>query len=302
MRQPDILFQPNSLQTKLITTTQHALQSGALQSIPTDYEFVEDRGIHFLVRISSNLIRKDKAKQKQTERIQATVKPINPFLPYEEDLFVTNISPTHLCLLNKYNVIENHLLIVTRVFEEQDCWLNLEDFVALWACLKEIDGLGFYNGGKLAGSSQPHKHLQLVPFPLSPDGRNMPIEPVIATANFQLDLNQITQFSFVHALAKLNFPNNLSLLELAQETLKIYYQFLERIGLPFIGEKQTGAYNLLITRQWMLMIARSQESYESIAVNSLGFVGALFVRNQSLMALLKQYRPLTILKQVAKPL
>ncbi|NIO40609.1 MAG: phosphorylase, partial [Burkholderiales bacterium] len=39
---------------------------------------------------------------------------MNPFLPYGKDLFVSDISETHLALLNKFNVIDYHLLIVTR--------------------------------------------------------------------------------------------------------------------------------------------------------------------------------------------
>ena len=40
------------------------------------------------------------------------------------------------------------------------------DFDALARGLAAIDGLAFYNGGTVAGASQPHKHLQLVPVPL----------------------------------------------------------------------------------------------------------------------------------------
>ena len=54
---------------------------------------------------------------------------------------------------------------MTRAFEEQTDLLNLEDFAALWFCLQEIDGLAFFNGGKIAGASQRHKHLQLIPLP-----------------------------------------------------------------------------------------------------------------------------------------
>ena len=84
----------------------------------------------------------------------------DPFLPYEPEMFVADISPTHVCLLNKFNVIDHHLLVVTRAFEEQDAAINAADFAALWACMAEVDGLAFYNAGKLAGASQRHKHLQ----------------------------------------------------------------------------------------------------------------------------------------------
>jgi ATP adenylyltransferase len=51
----------------------------------------------------------------------------------------------------------------------------------------------------------------------------------------------------------------------------------------------------------MLLVPRSQPSFNSIAINSLGFAGALLVRNQEQMAILKQCSPLTVLQNVAIP-
>ena len=184
----EILLKPGTLLTRIKEQTQHGLECGALQSIPTDYEFVEQNGIHFLVRILSNLNRKDEAKEKQ-DKAAKTGKDFNPFLPYEKDLFVADISQTHLCLLNKFNVVDNHLLIVTREFEEQENLLNYQDFQAMWACLAQIDGLAFYNGGKVAGASQRHKHLQLVPTPLAPTQlESITIAPIFASAVFEGDV------------------------------------------------------------------------------------------------------------------
>ncbi|MEO0948044.1 MAG: DUF4922 domain-containing protein, partial [Cyanobacteria bacterium J06641_5] len=160
-------FEPGTLERLAIARAQSALACGALQPIATEYELVAQAGCEFVVRIATNLIRKDKAKQKQ--------RPVNPFLPYDERLFVANISATHVCLLNKFNVVERHILLVTRAYEEQTDPLTAEDFAALWRSLQEMDGLAFYNGGAAAGSSQPHKHLQVVPLPLAPQGATVPL-------------------------------------------------------------------------------------------------------------------------------
>lgn len=53
---------------------------------------------------------------------------------------------------------------------------------------------------------------------------------------------------------------------------------------------------MILVRKWMMLVPRSQESFQTIAVNSLGFAGALLVHNQQQMAFLKENRPLTILK------
>ncbi|MEL0588903.1 MULTISPECIES: ATP adenylyltransferase family protein [Planktothrix] len=288
-----------TLWQRIITQTELALNCDALQSIPTEYDFIEAGSIQFLVRILSNLARKQKAKKKQQKKLAKSGKEFNPFLPYEQDLFVGNLSETHLCLLNKFNVVDYHLLIITRQFEEQETWLTQADFEAMWLSLAEIDGLVFYNGGKLAGASQRHKHLQLVPFPLVPDGINLPIEPAIASVQFNNSIGIIPEFPFVHAIATFNpdWINHLS--EAAIFTLELYFELLAKVGLsvrdnPF----QSGAYNLLATRNWMMIVPRSQEKFEGISINSLGFAGGLLVKNSEQLHALKSYNPLTVLKQV----
>lgn len=294
-----MVLEPGRLWIRVIEQTEYALRTGALQSIPTDYEFVEHNGISFLVRTLSNLVRKDEAKQ---DKNTAAGKDFNPFLPYEEDLFVADISDTHLCLLNKFNVVNYHLLTITRAFEDQENWLTWRDFQAMWVTLAEINGLAFYNGGKIAGASQKHKHLQLVPLPLAPQGVKIPIESAIASAQFTGSIGTTPVFPFVHAIARLD-PNWVASPDTAAcVTLEFYQNLLHAVGIDtngFKSNKQLGAYNLLATRQWMLIVPRSQESFESISVNSLGFAGSLFVRNDEQMQILKDYGPMTVLQQVS---
>ncbi|MFB2836788.1 ATP adenylyltransferase family protein [Floridanema evergladense] len=284
---------------RLVEQTEYALKCGALQSIPTHYEFVEQGGVRFLVRILANLVRKDAAKSSGK-----TDKNFNPFLPYEKDLFVMDISETHVCLLNKFNVVEHHLLIVTRAFAEQEIWLDLADFQAMWLALAEIDGLAFYNSGSLAGASQRHKHLQLVPLPLTDDGEEIPIAPLLKTAKFEDGIGKSPDLPFVHAIAKFD-RSWIDSPDLAAEmTLKCYLNLQKAVGLlddvENIGDRPNGAYNLLATRKWMMVVPRSQEVFQGISVNSLGFAGALLVRNQEQKQLLLETGPLNILTAVAR--
>ncbi|MEA5601196.1 phosphorylase [Nostoc sp. UHCC 0252] len=296
MSQGKILLKPGTLWTSVKERTEHALQCGALLSIPTEFEFVEQDGVRFLVRILSNLNRKKAAKDKQEKQSVISGQEFNPFLPYEEDLFVADISDTHVCIFNKYNVVDHHLLIITRAFEEQESLLTLEDFAAMWSCLADFDGLAFYNSGKTAGASQRHKHLQLVPLPLAASGPQIPIEPLLIAAQFQDSNATFTKLPFVHAIAPLNPDWMRSPLTAAQATREVYHTLLAAVGLD---ARQLGAYNLLATREWMLIVPRSQEHFQSISVNSLGFAGALLVRNAAEMEILKAQGPMTILKNVA---
>lgn len=284
---------PGSLKPQLMHRTQKAKNCGALHSIATDYEQWTDGELEFMVRIVSNLERKAKALK--------TPKPknFNPFLPYEEELFVTDLSDQHLVLLNKFNVVDHHLLMVTRDFVSQDTWLDAADCLALAIVLSEMEGLAFYNGGWAAGASQPHKHLQMVPLPFFPDRSDLPISPLITGAALQ-DIGQSPALPFVHGIAPLSLDWTDAPQMLAPLLLDTYYQLLGAIGLPWQPNtaEATGAYNLLVTRDWMLMVLRSQPSFENVAVNSLGFAGSLLVRNLQELEHLKQVGPMTVLQNV----
>ena len=298
--QPHSLLRPGSLWSKTIERTKTARECGALKSIETEYHLIQQHDIPFVVRTLSNIVRKEQAQKKQQQQEKQTGTKINPFLPYEPDLFVGDISATHLCLLNKFNVVDNHLLIVTRAFESQTDLLNLADFAALWFCLQEIDGLAFFNGGKIAGASQPHKHLQLIPLPLLPEVMHLPIDKAIANTNFHNSLGTIDHFAFKHSIASLNLSPQHSIEAAAQIMLQSYQVLLKQVGfeIDFESQKQPTAYNLLATRNWMLLVRRSQESFQNISVNSLGFAGSLFVRDRAALELLKELTPLKLLTEV----
>ena len=56
----------------------------------------------------------------------------DPFDTPDEALLVDNLSASHMLLLNKFNVVAHHVLIVTRNFEQQTDPLNLHDLEATW--------------------------------------------------------------------------------------------------------------------------------------------------------------------------
>jgi len=295
------ILEPGTLWSKTIETTKNARQSGALKSIETEYHLIHQQDISFIVRTLSNIVRKEQAGKKQRQQENKTGKKIDPFLPYEEELFVGNLSDSHLCLLNKFNVVDNHLLIVTRAFEPQTDLLNLSDFQALSCCLQEIDGLAFFNGRKTAGASQSHKHLQLIPLPLRADVVHYPLESAIAKITFTNNFGKLDCFPFRHAIARLDLDAHNSSKAIAQTMLQKYYALLNNVGLEVDDETQTspGSYNFLATKEWMIIVPRSQESFENISINSLGFAGSLFVRDRHALERLQKLTPLKLLTEVA---
>ena len=303
-RQPEA-FAPGSLAGAVAAATARALASGALQPIPTGSAFLDDCGVRFAVRVLAHLARKDEERWRR-EREAAAGKPANPFLPPERDLLVADVSATHVALLNKYNVIDRHLLVVTRHFADQRSLLTPRDIEALWRCLAEYPGLGFYNGGEEAGASQPHKHLQLVPLPLAPAGPPVPIEPLIARARRAADgAGTLPGFDFRHAFARLDGGGGGAGDE-ARAAWETYCTLLRGVGLraPAGGEDaepQSGPYCLLATRDWMLLVPRSRERFGTVSINALGYAGSLFVRDEAELRALREAGPLAALRETAVP-
>jgi sulfate adenylyltransferase (ADP) / ATP adenylyltransferase len=296
MHHPSPLLKPGTLWPTLLERTAHARERGAILSIPTQQEEIEQSGVAFQVRVISALATKPVATAAQPNA--------NPFLPYDSDLFVAGVSPTHVALLNKFNVVDHHLVIVTRSFEPQEALLTREDCAALLICLDEIDGLGFYNAGPAAGASQRHKHLQLIPLSAF-QSFQLPIDALLRSARMAGTTGTVPGLPFLHAYAPMNPAWLDQINDSASSLLHCYHSLLCAVGLSVeatVGSPAPAApYNLLVTREWLLLIPRSQEFFEGISINALGFAGALLVKDSTQLAMLRKQGPMNALQRVALP-
>ncbi|HSU77226.1 MAG TPA: phosphorylase [Burkholderiales bacterium] len=229
--------------------TARALASGALQPIAAQTELIDG----FVVRAASTMAAKAAAPPRA-----------DPLGDYEPDLFLGDVGSAHYALLNKFPVVPNHLLLVTRRFAPQEELLDAADFAALAAVMAELDWLAFYNAGRDAGASQARKHLQLAP-------AGVPLEPLITRG----------ALPFRHAVASL--PR--------LDAMHDVYRAL-------IAPWARAPYNLLATRRWMLVVPRRQARYESLSVNALGFAGSLLVRNSAELESVRRAGPMNVLRAV----
>jgi ATP adenylyltransferase len=286
------------LQQRLEQTVDSALAEGALHRIESRSQIITDGGIPFVVRIAVNLQRK--AEEKAHRVSEQT--PCDPFAPPEPPLTVGTIGDGHIAVLNKYNVVENHLLLVTRHYESQEALLTPADFEALCWCLREIDGLGFYNGGTVAGASQHHKHLQLIPRSFSPGEEGLPVERLLPEA-LPLQPSRLEALPFAHHIAPL--PPQLfdTPATAAVHCHRLYHQMLHALQITPLMQGQvechSAPYNLLLTRRWMMLVPRTREHFEEISINAMGFAGSLFVRNEKELLRVKEVGPLHILGSVS---
>jgi ATP adenylyltransferase len=176
--------------------------------------------------------------------------------------------------------------------------LTREDCAALLTGLAEIDGLGFYNSAPAAGASQRHKHLQLIPLSALP-GSRAPIEPLLRSVRMAGATGTVPGLPFLHAYAPLH-PEWIGRGEAgAGPLLDCYRSLLRAAGL--FEEAPSSPYNLLATRQWLLLVPRAQEFFEGISINALGFAGALLVKDATQLERLRAVGPMTALQRVALP-
>lgn len=272
------------------TQIETAHRDGGLAPIVTKIHLISDNGIDYVVRQIEGLTNKPQTKDEQTT---------DPFAPpYEPSLYVGDLAPAHVGLLNKFPVLDKHLLIVTSEYKPQTSVLEATDFEALLRVLADWNGLAFYNGGYEAGASQTHRHLQMVDLPLAPTCPHLPVADALAATVFDDDIGHSPVLDFPHAIARM--PANV-LVEPRDGSLAveiIYHKLLDRIRRRPNGHTQSGAYNLLATRDWLWAVPRSTAGVETIEINALGFAGGLLVASDQQRNRLASIGPAQCLKAV----
>ena len=290
------MFEPGTLKTQVIKQTRNATDKGILVPAGYDYECtVMQSDIPFIVRITPNLHHKDKARKDQNEQTKQLGQEPNPFLPHNPDMHVSDLSPTHLCLLNRFKLFDYPLLIVTREFEEQECLLSFEDFQAISICMQEMDGIAFYNGGLSAGASQRHKHFHFIPYPLDNKLTTVPIDNILKALPLSAESISLDIFPYQHVISSIDRPTFNSP-DIVAELLLSKYQTLLKSIEQYSSDRYS--YNLMITQHWMMLALRSAPDYESIALNAMGFAGIFNVRSETQVKQIKDLLPLTILEGI----
>lgn len=286
---------PSKLWQSLQAASAHALQQGALRPIDTDRLRQTDGSMQFEIRRVAGLMAKRQVKA-------ALPDPnFNPFAQPDPLLTVANLKPNHRLLLNKFPVYSGHILVVTRDFEPQTNALSSDDWTALASVLGPLGGLAFYNAGPVAGASQAHKHLQLIPQAALDLAQSViPIEGLLD--NSRRAPYNLANFTFAHRLVPLPEPlrQRLAVPEQAPdcgpELAKIYQNTLLDLGLD---PAQPQAYNLCLTKRWMLLLARRRDRVAGVSLNALAYAGFFLARDRPEMEAIKNHGPLRMLHEAA---
>lgn len=281
---------------KAAATRQTAEADGVLESLATELTICHEGDLTFHLRQLSNL------KTKHTQQASVEGKDhFNPFLPHEEAMYVNCVGPKHKLLLNKFNVLDDHLLLVTNQFEPQQSILNSDDFSALTRCMFPEPCLAFYNSGKRAGASQSHKHLQLIKLPAE-SHRLIAFQKELSTLHDEVP-RELTSLPFKHAALALPREIFHSRTLAIEEGARLLQHLYDRLRMTLGIEASSGIiespYNLLLTWEWMMMVPRTDESSAGISLNSLAFIGSILVKNSEQARQLKAAGLTQTLRQVS---
>ena len=291
-----------------------AQAGGALKPLNTSVHVTRDNGVSFVLRTLQNIAEKEKRTKEGKKQGK------NPFLPHEPSMFVREVGTTHKLLLNKFPVIFGHVLLCTKDFQRQTDPLRPADFACLWAVfgmLEQDPHLAFYNFGAHSGRSQPHKHVQLVPLPLTAvtggnttcqqvgresEVKETPLDAIIRKEGAVGNVAQLSCFPFEHGVVKLDIETSSEpSLETGEKLTAVLRSILDALGLEYASCANDAelSYNVLVTREWMMVVPRSAEEFEGFKINAVGFAGSLLVQNEGMRAKAEKMGPVHILSKVA---
>ncbi|OUM51763.1 hypothetical protein BVG19_g887 [[Candida] boidinii] len=245
-------------------------------------------------------------KEIETKEKIDKVKSKNPFIKPEPELtIVDSLCNDYRVILNKYPNTEEHFLVVTKEFIQQDTLLKPIELQIIYTILKNINSsntdnddeekvkfFAFFNSGPESGYSQFHKHIQFMKLP---ENFNIYQDDVINGHEHYIpnDLNDSKQplseknFKFRHFILPLptDFKNNNEFEEilstmyitLIRRVMNVFKEY-EEIDKDF---KFTGkiSYNFLMTNKWMMIVPRRNAKFNGIWQNSLGYMGLFSVKN-----------------------
>ncbi|KAF9567972.1 hypothetical protein CPC08DRAFT_757855 [Agrocybe pediades] len=246
-------------------------------------------------------------------------KKFDPFAPpYNKNLYVGELKEEEsgeefVVLLNKYSVVPQHFLLVTKEFKSQASPLLPPELVQTYLLLSAARKAGkrffaFFNCGDNSGASQPHKHIQFMPVETE-DGP--PIEVLARETRLEFPDRPFSLTKLAYASHSYRLPTHLDTLSLDQLEQVLAGAFLQLLDLAISTIRHdpsyppgTPSYNVIITLEHIHVIPRRKENYklaetgDVLSVNALAFAGMLLVKSEAELGLVKKEGISTILRGV----
>ncbi|KAL9619412.1 MAG: hypothetical protein Q9160_006007, partial [Pyrenula sp. 1 TL-2023] len=216
-------------------------------------------------------------------------------------ILVQTIHDTHLLVLNKFTIFRPQLLLLTvDSYRRQTEPLTFEELRAAWAVLTGI-GKKYYvlfNCTPVAGASRMHKHMQVIPHPVTVNG-------VEDGFQFFPDLESSTQATAVPFKNFIERCRGLSgeTSKRDQQIFEMYLRLLAqtRAALSIPPEDPVCPHNVVLTQDWMILIPRRSKVFHGITANAAGMMGSVWLMKQSEFEEWKARGPANVLAALGVP-
>lgn len=273
-----------------------ALTSAEIQFEPVNPEVHSlENGVDVVYTLAPQLEKKPSPK---TEADTTTKQ--SPWLPPDESLLVETLDD-YSVVLNKYPVVRNHCLLVSKEHIPQALPLGEEDWATAIELLRTLNKesktrhVGFFNSGVESGASVDHKHIQFVTIPED----FKPFPDTVKDTNDD-EVYADNRVPFAHFIR--NVPRNADADDLIFRYSQILGELLTRSFKTEFNKKTNDVhYNLVFTEEWILGVPRTKaKTDDGISINALGTIGMFLAKNESDLAIIKE-KNLDLVKEVGYP-
>jgi sulfate adenylyltransferase (ADP) / ATP adenylyltransferase len=224
----------------------------------------------------------------------------NPFANPDPAFVLPFESTTHTVMLNKYCVYRPQLLLVTKTYRPQYEALDDSDIRATWSLFSELEAgpghnggsnfkhvqvtppsmLAFYNCGAEAGSSQGHKHVQVMPKPKSRE-LGFKLFPDLVGPEYEGNIcDALPGVPHKHFILRLPEGAN------ADDAVEAHGKLLARMREVIISRERWRSpdgksdlpHNVLLTKDWVCIIPRQHSRLDHSSItNAMGMVGVFWI-------------------------
>ncbi|KAF2435257.1 hypothetical protein EJ08DRAFT_394863 [Tothia fuscella] len=300
----------------ILATFDKLVEAGEILYGPSNITRLVDEGFPFEFRSTPALQAKPSRPEDDVEEepisnsdkhasydAEATLGPGSDIKRGPPEFLIAEVNESHILIFNKFCVYRaQYMLLTADSYQRQESSLAIEDLAAAWNVLDAFNNDGhehylFYNCTSNSGNSREHKHMQLFEKPLSGYEKSNGDEIVFALFPDSTDKNLKVPFKYF--IERLDTTNATEPDDLLAAYERLLVPTREALGLETDTERCP--HNLILVRQWMMLIPRRKATYEGNTVSSAGMLGLVWADCEEHVDEWKKIGPVKILTEVGVP-
>lgn len=217
------------------------------------------------------------------------------------DQVIATVNNTHTLALNIFPVFRPQFLLLSLdSFRSQNEPMGLEDIDASWKFLHSttLPHFVMYNCTKEAGCSRYHKHMQILRKPEVANSHDTGFRffPDLKDSKISVPYVYFLHYFSVTALG--DSTDSAAILDIYLGLLK---RCRKALDIPEDDPKALCPHNVLLVKEWIVVIPRQRGSVQGIGANSAGMMGMPTISNEKLLETWMNIGPAKVLRELGVP-